>query len=185
MFSDFSTISSLIINEISSAVASVDTEKVNEFVRYIMNARQIFCYGAGRSGIILKTLCMRLNHLGINAFFIGGIPCPPADSRDLLLCMSGSGETETVLSLVREARKYSCRVAAITTNHESTLRSMSDVTILLKAPCHLVNDGQTKQPMRTLFEQVSFILCETISLMLKSEMGLSDEDMARKHANLE
>lgn len=185
MFSDFSTMSSLIISEISSTVASVDTEKVNEFVEYILNARQIFCFGAGRSGIILKTLCMRLNHLGINAFFIGGIPCPPADSHDLLLCMSGSGETGTVISLAKEAKNCGCKVAAITTNHDSTLKSMSDVTILLKAPCHLVNDGQTMQPMRTLFEQVSFILCETISLMLKSEMGLSNEDMARKHANLE
>lgn len=185
MFSDFATQSSMIIKEISSTTAMIDANSVNDFIKRILQSKQIFCYGAGRSGIILKTLCMRLNHLGLNAFYIGEIPCPPAHSGDLFICISGSGETETVISLANEAKRIGCRVACITTDHSSNLRSISDSHILIKAPDKLINDIETMQPMRTLFEQVSFIICETISLMIKSKKNMSDEKMAQRHANLE
>lgn len=41
------------------------------------------------------------------------------------------------------------------------------------------------QPMRTLFEQSMFVLCESVVWGLKAKNGIGEEEMAARHANLE
>ena len=176
-----------IISELRSTINAVDPESLDRLVEEIIRAKRIFCLGAGRSGIMLQAFCMRLNHLGFTAFMAGGLPCPPVEEGDLIVAASGSGTTRSVTSMLDHGKFAGARLALFTSNESQTLPIEADVTIFIPAPSRLVNDGSpvSRQPMRTLFEQVFFLLCEAVVCQLRDCKGIREEDMAKRHANLE
>src|SRR5215472_14739920 len=80
----------------------------------ILKARRIACYGVGREGLMMKALCMRLMHLGLDAHFVGDMTTPPIGSGDLLVASAGPGAFSTVLALQHVAQKAGARVMIIT-----------------------------------------------------------------------
>ena len=62
----------------------------------ILRAGRITCYGVGREGLMMKALCMRLMHLGLNAHVAGDMTTPPIGKGDLLLVSAGPGSFSTV-----------------------------------------------------------------------------------------
>jgi len=182
---DFHGTSSSIMKELTNCVSSISSDEIDSLVSLIMKSPRIFCFGAGRSGIILKSFCMRLNHLGLNSYYLGTIQCPSAKEDDLLLLVSGSGETGCVLSYATQARKLNLSIACITANRINPLTKIADTVINVDAPSSLVNTNSVStQPMRSLFEQAAFIICETLLLMLQLNLGVSELDMAKRHANI-
>jgi len=177
---------SSILEEIKQGINQLDFSQIEIVINEIQAAKRIFCLGAGRSGIMLQAFCMRLNHLGLQAFMLGTIPCPPAEPGDLVIAASGSGETVGVLAILQKAKKLGVRTIVITTSNNSEISACADMVIRICAPKELVNDNsQSNQPMRTLFEQVSFIIYELIITILKKRQHISEEEMAKRHANLE
>lgn len=176
-----------VLKEIKRALRTLDPAGIERLVEDLSKARQIFCLGAGRSGILLRAFCMRLNHLGFNAYMAGGLPCPPAGAGDLIVVASGSGKTPSVLSIMKNGRVAGAKVTLFTTAESDAASLEADAVIRIAAPSGLVNsnDRATSQPMRSLFEQVVFIACETMVSILKNRIGLADEVMATRHANLE
>ena len=179
-------LSNEILEEVAAAVRAVDGRDLNALVAELEGTRRVFCVGAGRSGILLQAFCMRLNHLGFEAYMAGGLPCPPVAQGDLLVVASGSGETRSVAAIVTLGRSAGARVAMFTARRDAGIID-ADVCIVVPAPTLLVNaEGPTsRQPMRTLFEQVLFVLCESVVWGLKARNSIGEEEMARRHANLE
>jgi 6-phospho-3-hexuloisomerase len=175
-----------ILNELSTVAAEIDGRAVDAFVAAIMNARRVFCVGAGRSGIMLSAFCMRLNHLGIDAFVAGGVPCPPAEKGDLIIASSASGTTSTVKAILARGREAGVRTVFFTAS-ECEPQMYDDMTISIRAPSQLINTGAqlSVQPMKALFEQTVFLLCEAVVCTLKEKLEVSDDDMRSRHANLE
>lgn len=186
-FSDFEAVAEEIIREVEKGLACVDGQEVSTIVEAILSAGQVFCVGTGRSGAIMQAFCIRLNHLGLKAFYIGNIACPPATKADLIIACSGSGKTTSVLSIVQKAKQIGLRICLITsqTDQESTV--LTDDILHIEAPNELINmdNGLSKQPMRTLFEQIVFFVCEAMVAMLQERLHISEVDMAHRHANLE
>jgi len=175
-----------IIEEIHHSIGQVNTSEIDAFIAMIESAHHIFCFGSGRSGLVLQTFCMRLNHLGLKAFWVGSIDCPPAALDDALLVCSASGKTASVLSVMQNARIAGAKIGVITTARKSELNNFSDAIVHINAPFELINDDKkSKQPMKTLFEQTAFILCESIIALLQKRNKISEEEMARRHSNLE
>jgi 6-phospho-3-hexuloisomerase len=178
--------SSIILREIGEGIKALDAREVEGLVDAIRAADRIFCIGAGRSGILLQSFCMRLNHLGFKAYCIGGIPCPPAGYGDLVIASSGSGSTASVVAISKKARELGAKIAAITSSRQNEIAAIADQVLLIDAPSDLTNDGRrSRQPMRTLFEQTAFLACETIIVILMSRCTVSETEMAGRHANLE
>lgn len=179
-------LSSEILEEVATTIGAVDERGLDALVAELEAAGRIFCVGAGRSGILLQAFCMRLNHLGFEAYMAGGLPCPPVAKGDLLVVASGSGETRSVAAIVDQGRCAGARVAMFTARAHSGVID-ADVSIVISAPTMLVNDNPSAshQPMRTLFEQVVFVLCEAVVWSLKAKNGIGEDEMARRHANLE
>lgn len=176
-----------ILHEVEVALGFVDPNVGPQLVADLLKARQIFCLGAGRSGILLRAFCMRLNHLGSSAYMVGGLPCPPAGVGDLIVAASGSGTTVSVVSILKRGRAAGARVILFTASEASAEELNADVVIRISAPSKLVNgDNQrTRQPMRSLFEQTVFILCEALVCQLRDHLGLAEAALADRHANLE
>ncbi|MGH0052159.1 MAG: 6-phospho-3-hexuloisomerase [Sphaerochaetaceae bacterium] len=182
---NFHDVSSSIMMELTKCLDTISSEEIESLIAKIKQSHRIFCFGVGRSGIILRSFCMRLNHLGLDSYYLGSIQCPPATKDDLLLLVSGSGETGSVLAYANQARDIGCSLACITANRINPLIALAEVVINVKAPSSLINTNSgSKQPMRSLFEQGAFIICETLLLMLQSDLCVSELDMARRHANI-
>ena len=85
--------------ELGEVFESIDEQKLSQFVEMISNANKEMGYSAGRMGFGLKAFLMRLNHLGINAYWFGDNYIPPMDENDVFICCSNSGTTKSVASI--------------------------------------------------------------------------------------
>ena len=63
--------------EVGGVLDAVSAGDVEAMCREIRVARRIACYGVGREGLMMKALCMRLMHLGLDAHMVGDMTTPP------------------------------------------------------------------------------------------------------------
>ncbi|MDE7320447.1 MAG: 6-phospho 3-hexuloisomerase, partial [Lachnospiraceae bacterium] len=85
------------------------------------------------------------------------------------------------------AKDYGGRILLITGNACSPLAELSDVRILVQAP-DKDEEGQKRasvQPMGSLFEQVSGLVCDLMAVTMMGRQGLTSEEMRKYHANIE
>ena len=68
---------------------------------------KVFIYGAGRSGFIGRCFAQRLMHLGIVSCFISDAVTYQYTKEDLLILISGSGETISPIAFANKAKDES------------------------------------------------------------------------------
>ena len=100
--------------EIDAVLGNVPDDLGEHMCNEILKARRIACYGVGREGLMMKALCMRLMHLGLNAHVVGDMTSTPVGKGDLLLVSAGPGSFSTVLALLSVAREAGARTMVVT-----------------------------------------------------------------------
>jgi 6-phospho-3-hexuloisomerase len=176
----------IVLEEVIGCIQNIDMSQIDLLIKEISRAKRIFCIGMGRSGFLIQAFCMRLNHLGFDAYLLGGVPCPPAKMGDLIIAASGSGETLGIITVLQKAQQIGVKTVIITASTGSSVSAYGDIIIRIQAPSTLIhNCKQSGQPMRTLFEQTVFIIYESIILWLKNYCNITEEEMVQRHANLE
>ena len=83
----------LALAELGDVLRRIDEDTVAALVETIAGANRIVTYGAGREGLMMKALCMRLFHLGLNAHVVADMTTPPVGPSDLLLVSAGPGHS--------------------------------------------------------------------------------------------
>ena len=78
------------LKNILNQVSQKDIDKVKKI---FFDSDRIFVYGAGRSGLVAKAFAIRLFHLGFQTFVIGETISAPVQIGDMVIIVSGSGET--------------------------------------------------------------------------------------------
>lgn len=147
------------------------------------SASRIFISGAGRSALVARFFAMRLMHGGYNVFVVGEIVTPSLGKDDLLIVISGSGETETMIAFAKRAKELGAKLVLISSRTSSTLADMSDRVIPIGKP-----DMYGKvlgMPMGTVFELSTLIFLEAVISHIIHEKGIPEEEMRARHANLE
>lgn len=175
-----------ILEELQGAVSQLDDEQAGVLAERIMQTRKVFLAGAGRSGLMIKAFAMRLMHLGIEAYVVGESITPNVTEHDLFIIGSGSGETRSLLSMGEKARSLQASVAAVTIFPESSIGRLADTVIkLVGSPKDQLNEGFTRQPMGSLFEQTLLVFFDSVILRLMEQKGYDSAAMYGRHANLE
>ena len=153
----------------------------------ILRAGRITCYGVGREGLMMKALCMRLMHLGLNAHVAGDMTTPPIGKGDLLLVSAGPGSFSTVLALLGVAREAGARTMVVTAQPDGAAPRLADVVIHLPAQT-MANDRANSAgllPMGSLYEAVQLVFFDLVSILLREETKQSPDEMRVRHTNLE
>jgi 6-phospho-3-hexuloisomerase len=75
---------------------SLDLGALDEFARMLNAANRIFVMGAGRSGLVARSFAMRLMHIGYQVYVVGEIVTPAVTAGDVVVAISGSGNTRTI-----------------------------------------------------------------------------------------
>lgn len=173
---------------IRSLKNEIDLNQVEELIKAIEGARNIFVMGAGRSGFIAKSFAMRLMHLGYKVYVVGETVTPRISKEDVLISISGSGETTSVVNISKKAKEQiGSKLVAITHNKDSTLAKMSDVVVLLKAKAKTNRDDELAKiaPLGTMFELTAMIFLDGLVAELMNLRSLTEKDLEARHAVLE
>jgi len=189
-----------IVDYVSKAIELISDSEKDYMIDLLLNARKegrrIFVVGAGRSGLVAKAFAMRLTHMGFDVYVIGETITPPMRRDDILLAVSGSGRTKTVVAVAETARSIGARVVAITTYPDSPLGRVSDLVVRIPGRTKLAveEDYIVRQvrglheplaPLGTLFEVTTMIFLDGVVVELMHRLGITEEEMKEKHANIE
>lgn len=170
-------------NALSEALAYED---FGTLIKGIQQAKSIFLLAAGRSGFSMRSIAMRLMHLGFKVYFVGDTTTPAIQSTDLLWVASGSGTTGSVVRAAEKAKSVGANVIAFTTNPASTLAGISDTHILLPAAEKEDHAGsRSKQYAGSLFEQALLLIGDAVFMELWKVDGSPAETLWKRHANME
>jgi 6-phospho-3-hexuloisomerase len=178
-----------ILAEVAACVRQVSAESLAHAGALIESASRIFVAGAGRSGLCMRALAMRLIHIGKTVYVVGDTTTPAIAAANLLIIGSGSGQTASLLAIAAQARRQGATILLFTTNTSSPLAELADYRVVIPAPA-FKTAGQaggliSMQPLGTLFEQSLFIVCDCLILGLMQLTGVSAAQMVERHANLE
>ncbi|AGK60200.1 3-hexulose-6-phosphate isomerase [Archaeoglobus sulfaticallidus PM70-1] len=175
-------------NHIRELRTSIDMESVGKLIESIVSSRSIFIMGAGRSGFVAKSFAMRLMHLGYNVYVVGETTTPKIKKDDLLITISGSGETSSVVNITMKAKSMvGSKIAVITSSPNSSLAKMSDVVVVIKGKVKTEKDDRISKlaPLGTMFELTSMIFLDALVAELLNIKGLTEDNLKEKHAILE
>lgn len=169
-----------ILQELQQASAAIPEEAVLRCAKKINAHERVFVCGAGRSGLMLKALAMRLMQIGKTVYVVGETITPSIQKGDLLIAASASGTTHSVCHFAQEAQRMQADVLVITAEKESELARISAPDVIIPAPTkhNLAASGQL---MGSLFEQMVLLFSDAVTMALAGER----ETLARNHANLE
>ena len=179
-----------VLEEVAAAVHQTSGESLAQASALMEAAPRIFVAGAGRSGLCMRALGMRLMHLGKTVYVVSETTTPGITAEDVLILGSGSGKTPGLLAIGEQARCLGAKTILFTTDETAPLAVLADHLVVIPAP--LIEDemeGETGctsvQPLGTLFEQSLLILCDSLILGLMRSNGVSAAQMFERHANLQ
>jgi 6-phospho 3-hexuloisomerase len=170
--------------KIKDILGEISQDDVEEVKKFFFTSNRIFVYGAGRSGLVAKAFAIRLVHLGFQTFVIGETITAPVQKGDLVIIVSGSGETIPAVMTAEIANNIGAKVVSITGKKKSEIAKFADVTLYLSAGC---KDVERKRfaPLGTLFEASTWVLLDGIVADLLESKKETEETMRRRHATLE
>lgn len=178
-----------ILEELSNDAKQIDGDQIDKLTKLILQANRLFVAGAGRSGFAARAFANRLMHLGFDVYFVGEPTTPSIQKDDLLIIGSGSGETPSLVSMAKKARAQGALLATLTIYPKNTIGSLASVVIEIPGVTSKVSKTGRKvksiQPKGSSFEQLSWLIYDSIIIALKEKTRQSDEDLFARHANLE
>lgn len=180
---------SVILKELAGNQQYLIDEQLRAAVDAVMQAKHIFTAGTGRSGVAVRAFTNRLMHLGYAVSSIGEITTPHSGPGDLMIIASGSGETQSLVSLSAKARKGGVKILLFTMAPGSSIAKAADVVCVLPGVSPKLKDKGEKitsvQPMGSAFEQMAFLVFDAMILELMERTGQTSDDMYKRHADLE
>ena len=186
-----------ILNNIESAEEYLDEKSIDEFENIIIESKNIFVTGAGRSGLAAKAFAMRLMHLGLSAYVVGETISPAIYEDDCIIAISGSGETNTIVTAAQIAKNRGSKVLAVTSYPESSLGQLADSYILVKGRTKKEVDDEnyikrqihgnytSLTPLGTAFELTTLVFLDAIISELMEKMQQTESDLKARHTVLE
>ncbi|MCX9012311.1 MAG: 6-phospho-3-hexuloisomerase [Candidatus Methanoperedens sp.] len=185
-----------IANHIKRIAARLDTDSVTALVDSIMSAKRIFLMGAGRSGLAARAFAMRLMHMGFNVYVVGETTTPAVQEEDLVIAVSGSGETPSIANLGEIAKKIGSKLATITSNQDSSLGKISDIVVVIPGRPKddiIYEDYQARRmigypqlaPLGTVFEISALVFLDAVISELMVRTGESEAELKKRHTVFE
>lgn len=177
-----------IIKELEQYAKLVKEAELQVFADRIVAAERIYVAGSGRSGFAARAFANRMMHLGLTMYFVGEPTTPSIQRNDLLIIGSGSGETASLVEMAKKAHVIGASIAAITIFKESTIGSLAETVVVVPGETpkgKMSSKCNSFQPMGNLFEQLSWLVYDSVVMILMERLGQTSEEMFGRHANLE
>lgn len=173
----------LILEKITGILEATEESYDEKLTAMLDEAARIFIAGAGRSKLVGNFFAMRLVHGGYKVNVVGEIVTPSIQQGDLLIVISGSGETEQLVAFTKSAKKIGAKIMLISAQSKSTIGDMADG--LFQIGRSDLYGKVVGMPMGTVFELSTLLFLESTISHIIHEKGIPEEIMRSRHANLE
>ena len=176
-----------VLTELSRSLREVDARSAQRLAEMILAAPRVFVYGRGRTGLATWAFASRLAQMGLETHVVGEMTAPAISRDDLLVVASGTGTTRTTLLAAGAARKIGARVVALTAHPKSPLGRAAELVVTVAGATRrrLTNEAKSAQYGGSLFEQTLLLTLDAVAMVLKGSLARTDQEMDRRHANLE
>ncbi|MEM6823712.1 MAG: SIS domain-containing protein [Pseudomonadota bacterium] len=177
----------LALTQIGDVLDAALPSRIEAMAPPILAARRIALHGVGREGLMMKSLAMRLFHMGLDAHVVGDMTAPHLGTGDLLIVSAGPGHFSTVAALVNVAKDAGAETLCVTAEPSGSVPRAADLVIHIPAQT-MASDRGTKGsvlPMGSLYEAAQFLFFEMLILHLRQASGITPEAMRANHTNLE
>ena len=168
-----------LLARIRDAVCSVDEAKQEMLIDSLLEAKTVFIYGSGRSGLVGQLFAVRLVQMGLDVHFVGDMTTPIIGKEDLTLLISNTGETMSAVQTANIARRIGSKVICVTGNPSSKLAHASNIVIEVK---HDKTDDPKYAPLGTVFEDAVSIFFDSLVPCIMKKKGITENDMRKRHA---
>jgi len=189
-----------IIEFVDKAQNVIDWSQVDEMIELLLKTKikdhAVLVIGMGRSGFVGKAFALRLMHLGFRVYVFGETITPAIGKDDVVVAISGSGETNIVVRAAEVAKSIGAIVVAITSRPDSPLAKISSKLVIVPGRTRLaseqdyyvrqlIGEHEPLAPLGTLFEITAMILLDSLIAELMKRMGLTEEELKARHATIE
>lgn len=145
-------------------------------------AGKVVVTGMGKSGHIASKIAATFASTGTPAFFVHPAELQHGDfgmldERDLVVALSGSGETSEIKQALDPIKRLGIKIIAMTGSLDSTLARVSDVVLdvgVAREACPL-NLAPTSSTTASL------AMGDALAIVLMTKKGFAAEDFARSH----
>lgn len=178
-----------VAGEISTVLSNIDEDEALNLSSHLKEAKRVFVYGEGRSGLMGKAFAMRLMHAGFSVFVVGETITPSIEADDLLIAISGSGSTGAILQFASKAKESGANIFLVTTNKKSEIASICSgvLTIPAATKYRRSEEPATIQPLGNQFDQSVHLVLDAVIIATLQKDGEKNvyEEMTKRHSNLE
>jgi len=188
----------MMAERIGEAARSLNGDDAAAFVDELLEARRVYVAGAGRSGLVAKAFGLRLMHLGYESYVVGETITPAFHEGDTLVAFSGSGETQSMVSICGTAKDLKGMVCLITAMPDSRIGKMADLVVNLGDPTetyiHDKNSFEVRQitgkyrsvtsafaPFGTMFETLALVFSDAV---ISALMEAKKDEIAKMQGRL-
>ncbi|MDG2223952.1 MAG: KpsF/GutQ family sugar-phosphate isomerase [Rubripirellula sp.] len=143
---------------------------------------RVILVGLGKSGIAGKKIAATFNSTGVPAIYLHPIEAMHGDlgivsGEDIAICISNSGETDELLTLIPHFERLGILTISITSQADSTLAKISQVAIIM--PRLQEADGWNLIPTCSTIAVLSF--CDALAIAHLERRGLTADQFAEFH----
>jgi 6-phospho-3-hexuloisomerase len=179
-----------IVNKIIENKENADFNSIFNLLDLILNTykngNRIFLYGAGRSGFMGRSFAQRLMHLGIDTCFISDAITHQYTKSDLLILISGSGETPSSVAIAERAKLIGGKIVLLTGNEESSIGRIADCTLIIRGKSKdRAISIKTLAPYTSLFDISTLAILDSIGGTLMELLDVTEKDIDLRHATIE
>ncbi len=167
---------------ITGLLQRIDDDFIEACTYLLECSGRVVVIGMGKSGHIGSKIAATMASTGTPAFFVHPAEASHGDlgmikSRDVVLALSSSGETDEVNIILPVLKRIGVRIVAMTGNPASTLAKHADVHLNVgveKEACPL---GLAPTSSTT----AALVMGDTLAISLLETRGFSREDFALSH----
>lgn len=140
--------------------------------------------GVGKSGIVARKIVATMNSTGTPAAFLHAAEAGHGDlgmitSRDIVLMLSWSGESQEAISIIDHGRRSGVPLVAMTAEPASTVALAADIVLVLPR----INEACPNRMAPTSSTTVQMVLGDALAIALIEARGFSSNDFLRLHPN--
>jgi len=143
---------------------------------------RIIVIGMGKSGHVGNKIAATLASTGTPAFFVHPGEASHGDlgmitRDDVVMCISNSGETSEVVSIIPVIKRIGAKMISLTGNPDSTMATLSDVHVCIKVSKEACPLGLAPTASTT----ATLVMGDAMAVALLEARGFTADDFALSH----
>jgi len=174
-----------LVTNLRATTEQVDLETLNRIVNVLCNQfGHVYVTGIGKSSIAAHKCAASLASVGVASHFLHATEalhgdCGSVGNDDILICISDSGETIEVITLIKTLRRQErcSTVISIIGNEKSSIAQLSDYVLTTQIP----SDGTVFTYIPTTSTITVLMLCDVLLMAIVAEQRLSIDEFKKNH----